>query len=368
MNGSESLLHTPLYDRHVRLGAKMAPFAGYAMPIMYSGIAAEHRAVRSRAGLFDVSHMGRLVFRGEPGADALERLVTIHASALEPGHARYGCVLAEDAGVIDDVILYRLAAEEYLLVVNAANRGAVLAHLGALDGAADDRTEATAMLALQGPAAREVLARVMPHVAPPDLSMRVAATTWEEAPLLVATTGYTGEDGVEIIIPADRTDDLWDRLLDAGATPAGLGARDTLRLEMGYPLHGHELSTAITPWQAGIPWAVDLRNEAFCGRRRYLERREEPARRLAGLVALGRGVPRAGQDVLRGDATVGTVTSGTFSPSLERGIALAYVEPAIAGPSARVNVAPPDAHERRLAMEATKPPFYRHGSRRPSRR
>ena len=365
-----SLRRTPLFERHERLGAKIGPFAGYAMPITYGSIADEHHAVRTSAGLFDVSHMGRLVFRGEAGVGALERLVAIHAPGLPVGRARYGFVLTDEGGVLDDVILYALSERERLLVVNAGNRAAVIEHFRTLEVAhssMSDETDSTGMVALQGPAAREVLGRVMPDVEPPGLSQRVITAAWEGARLVLATTGYTGEDGVELIAPAGLVGRLWERLCEAGASPAGLGARDTLRLEMGYPLHGHELSTEITPWQAGLAWALDLRNTAFCGRDRLLERQDEPTRQRVGLRSEGRGVPRAGQEVFHDGTLVGKVTSGTFSPSLRVGVAMAYVDAPLAKHGTRLTVLPPGSLAREAPVEVVPLPFYRRGSRRSSR-
>lgn len=364
-----SLRTTPLFERHEELGAKIGPFGGYAMPITYGSIAREHLAVRTRAGVFDVSHMGRLAFRGEAGINALERLVTIHVPALTVGHARYGFVLTEDGGVLDDVILYALTENERLLVVNAGNREAVLRHFASLDvehSCLRDETEGTAMVAVQGPSARRIL-RAALDVVPPEPSMRAVALRWEGTPLVVATTGYSGEDGVEIIAPAGKAGELWDRLVEAGARPAGLGARDTLRLEMAYPLHGHELSPAITPWEARLGWALDARNTSFFGRERVMERRGESRRTLVGLRALGRGVPRARQRVLYGGEVVGAVTSGTFSPSLRVGVALAYVDRECAPEGTSLAVCAEGEDTRQLPVEVVPIPFYDRGSRRSSR-
>lgn len=360
---------TPLIGHHRELGAKIGSFAGYAMPITYGSITDEHTAVRTSAGMFDVSHMGRLMFRGEACTDALEHLVTVHTAALPAGHAWYGLILTEQGGVLDDVILYALRQHEHLLVVNAGNREAVLHHIASLHAgrcSLIDQTETTGMIALQGPSARTVL-RAATGIAPPEPSMRAMAILWEEASLVVATTGYTGEDGVELIMPAERAGGLWERLLRAGAKPAGLGARDTLRLEMAYPLYGHELSTEVTPWQARLGWALDKQNTSYCGREHVMEHRGLSARTLVGLRTLGRGVPRAYQQVLSEGMVVGTVTSGTFSPSLRVGIALAYVERSHSIEGRQLMLASDAGGGRQLSVEVVPTPFYRNGSRRLSK-
>ena len=343
----------------------MAPFGGWDMPITYGSIAEEHQTVRSAAGAFDVSHMGRLHFRGEAGAQVLERMTTIHVPAVTPGRAKYGFVLNRHAGIVDDVILYTLADDEWMLVVNASNRRNVLRKLRqhrANPACFVDETETTGMIALQGPTAREVFAKAVPGTMVPEYSMRAAA----EGDLLLLTTGYTGEDGLEVIAPAEQIGPLWDAMLAAGAKPIGLGARDTLRLEMGYPLHGHEISRERSPWQAGLGWGVDLRNETSHGRDRLLALREEQSTELAALVCTGKGIPRAGNVVLVDGAERGHVTSGTFSPSLQKGIALAYLCESCRAEGSSVEIAPDSASRRKVEAVVTRLPFYAEGSRRPS--
>ena len=372
---NDSLAATPLHSRHTALGAKMGPFAGYDMPIVYAGIAAEHAAVRAGCGVFDVSHMGRIRFTGTAGVDAVQRLTTIHLPSVETGSARYGLVLNDDAGVIDDVIAYRLTDDDWMLVVNASNRVAVLEraeHLGVRDPLVDE-TEVTGMLAIQGPAARDVLLKAAPSLRIPEYSMRVVETSLNGVPVDVATTGYTGEDGVEVVTRANDIGGVWDALIDCGATPAGLGARDTLRLEVGYPLHGHELAPDIRPAEARAAWAVNLRNDVFAGRDAFLATRDEPiSRRLVGIRTSGRGVPRADQVVACGGAEVGRVTSGTFSPTLGTGIALAFVAAEHAETGTPVSVGQRATGvargnpRRAVEGEIVALPFYRDGSRRPN--
>ncbi len=348
----------------------MGPFAGYEMPIVYTGIADEHRAVRSNVGIFDVSHMGRLRFRGDRGFEALRLLTTIDVTSVLVEHARYGMVLNDHAGIIDDVFLYTVAENDRILVVNASNRNTVLAHMEKLGirSAAIDETDDTGMLAVQGPHTRDILKRVIPGADLPDFSNRIVSTRWEAFDLFVATTGYTGEDGCEIIAANPAIETLWDRFVEAGAVPAGLGARDTLRLEVAYPLHGHELSPEITPVQAGLTWAVAAKNEHYFGRDAYIAARSQSVPKLVGIRTRGRGVPRAEYSVVVDGAKIGRTTSGTFSPSLKAGIALAYVDPASATPGTTVSIVSDSAPNRPMEAEIVDLPFYREGSRRPSRK
>ena len=358
-------LKTPLHERHLSLNASMAPFAGWDMPIRYGSIADEHTAVRTECGIFDVSHMGRLRFRGRDAAEVLEQLITVHVPALAVGRAKYGFVLNEHGGVIDDVILYCLDENDWLLVVNASNRANVLAQMDKLGldrTCMQDDTALTGMMALQGPHARSVFAEAMPQHTLPEYSMRAEAV----GDNVILTTGYTGEDGLELIAPAENIGDMWDAFLKAGAKPIGLGARDTLRLEMGYPLHGHELTPEHTPWQAGIAWGVDLRNESFHGREHLVALREEHQTAMTALKCSGKGVPRSGQVVLIDGKEVGHVTSGTFSPSLQTGIALAYVCPRHRSSGTDVAIAASPDARRQVAAQVVKLPFYTDGSRKPS--
>lgn len=366
---AEQSARTPLYENHVALGARMAPFAGYTMPIVYAGIAGEHSAVRNSCGAFDVSHMGRLRFQGVSGKNALQRLTTIHVPAVQPGCARYGLILNDDSGIIDDVFLYVPFEGEYLLVVNAANRQAVLARLEELSLKDDvvDETGTTAMIAVQGPDARPAVSSVIPGVEIPALSNRIATFLRDGAMHSIATTGYTGEDGVEIIGPNGSIAALWEQLIDEGATPAGLGARDTLRLEVAYPLHGHELTPRTHPKQGRVSWAVDARNEVFAGRDAYLSGIESSHPKLVGIEVSSRGVPRAEQAVHCDGNPVGHTTSGTFSPTLRKGIALAYVtSPDCAALGTVLEIIPEGSSARALSGTVVRTPFYREGSRRSS--
>ena len=356
------LRRTPLYDRHVELGAKLADFSGWEMPIEYpgGGVLHEHQAVRERVGLFDVSHLGKVGVRG-PGAVALaDRCLTNALDRIGPGRAQYSlCCDDPTGGVVDDLIVYLRGDADVLLVPNAANAAEVARRLTAsapADVAVTDEHERYAVLAVQGPLADDVLDAVNLPMGQPYMSF--VDGTWEGAPVTVCRTGYTGERGYEIIPPAELTGPIWDALLERvrglGGLPCGLGARDTLRTEMGYPLHGHELSLEITPVQARVGWAVGWSKPEFWGRAVLLaERKRGPARLLWGLLTLDRGVPRPGLPVQAAGEQVGVTTSGTFSPTLRQGIGLALLSPDVSeGDEVSVQV-----RGRPLRCRVVKPPF-----------
>ena len=323
---------TPLYQAHLRHGGRMVEFAGYALPLQYTSIVEEHLFVRREAGLFDVSHMGEFLIRG-PGALAFLQWATVNdAARLKVGRAQYSMLPNAQGGVVDDIYLYRLAEEEYLMVVNAANIAKDFAHLKELArGFAvelTDVSEETALLALQGPKA----ASLLQGLTEADLSQRkkndVFAARVAGRPARLARTGYTGEDGFELFLAPGDAEEVFEALLAAGARPAGLGARDTLRLEAGFPLYGHELTDATNP--LCTPWAwVVKREKEYYGKEAMLA--TPCADKLIGLV-LEVGIPREGYGVYSGDRAVGRVTSGGYSPLLEKGIALAYVEKEAEGP------------------------------------
>ena len=328
----ETLRRTPLFEEHKALGARLVPFAGWEMPVQYEGIKAEHAAVRTRAGLFDVSHMGEVVFRGPEAEEAVQRLVTRDVSRLTPGQAGYAAVCLPDGGTVDDVLVYR-TPDDFLVVVNAANREGDLAHFGEhtqdLDVEVRDESDDWALLALQGPEAAEILQRFTAA----DLSAlgyyryRVGEVDGRYA--VISRTGYTGEDGFELYVRPDDAPALWRRLTEAGATPTGLGARDTLRLEAGMCLYGNELDRGTTPLEAGISFAVHLDKPVpFVGQEVLRHEKQEGSRKkLVGFEVEGRGIARHGHEVTMGGETVGVVTSGTLSPSLNRAVGLALVRP-----------------------------------------
>jgi aminomethyltransferase len=354
------LKRSPLDAVHRRLGAKMGAFAGWDMPIEYQGTLAEHRAVRQAAGVFDLSHLGKVEVRGAGAHDALQHALSNDLDRLaEPGAAQYTLCLTDDGTITDDLIVYR-EHDGYLLVPNAANWPKVA---DAVRASASPGTEVTprpevAVLAVQGPRAPELVAGLFPeaaelaymHMAPAEFAGRTAR---------VCRTGYTGERGFELLVPGEVADRLWEELFERGtplgAVPVGLGARDTLRLEMGYALHGNDISTDTDPFEARLGWAVALDKGDFRGRDALRARKQAgPGRLLVGLAATDRLIPRHGMAVLDGDRRVGEVTSGTFSPTLRHGIALAYVAPDVAAKDTELQV---DVRGRRGGARVTRPPF-----------
>jgi aminomethyltransferase len=323
-----SPLRTSLLDaEHRALDARMTPFGGWDMPLQYRSVLDEHRACRAHAVVFDVSHLGAVAVSGPGSFELLQDALTNDLRKIGPGRAQYTHLLdATDASVLDDIIVWWVEEEQLLVIPNASNTSRVLDALGR----GVDVTGGRALLAVQGPDARALLAKVVPDAAT-VAHFGVAAFTFDGVECLVGGTGYTGEDGVELHVPdAGAAVGLWRALLDVGVVPAGLGARDTLRLEMGYPLHGHELGPGITSLQAGLGWVVGWDKPGFRGRAALeAERERGVARRLRGIVAEGRQVPRTDCAVLVDGHPAGVVTSGNFSPVLERGIALALVEPGI---------------------------------------
>lgn len=338
---AEGLRHTTLHGRHATLGARMGAFAGWDMPLYYSTARAEHRAVREGAGVFDVSHMGQLEVSGPGAREALLRVLS-NDLAIGPGQGQYTLMLEDDGGVIDDLIVYALA-DRFLLVVNASNIESCAARLSdRLPEAVDlaDRSSEIAMLALQGPAWADAL---RPLAATPlAFSLdyfEIGEDMIAGVPCLISRTGYTGEPGVELMCPAEGAPGIWDALMEGAAPPvaAGLVARDTLRLEMGYPLYGQELSRDRTPVEAGLRWACDLEGGRFFGAdvlRRQAD--EGTAQRLAIFRLTEPGIPRGGQEVLIDGARAGTVTSGTLSPTLDVGIGMAYLPAAAAAPDTEI--------------------------------
>lgn len=323
---------SPLEGRHRALGAKMVPFGGWEMPLSYpSGTLAEHRACRADAVVFDVSHLGTLRVAGPDAYGRLQQAFTNDLGRTGPGRTQYTHLLDDDGSVLDDIIVWWPDENSFDVMPNASNTDRVRDALGGSGGDAGfqaaDVTGSRAVLAVQGPEARKRLAAVSPDASEVARNC-VAPVEWEGTSLTVAGTGYTGEDGVEIAVPAEAAERLWDAVTAAGVIPAGLGARDTLRLEAGLPLHGHELGPGITPLQAGLGWVVRWDKPSFKGKEALAAERERGIhRRLRGLRVDGRRPPREGQAVLRDDEVVGEVTSGNFSPILETGIALAFVPP-----------------------------------------
>jgi aminomethyltransferase len=361
---SAALRRTPLYDRHVAAGARMVDFAGWEMPVQYLGVIDEHRTVRTAAGLFDVSHMGEIRVRGDGAEAYVQRMTPNDVSTLEPGRAHYSAFLTPEGTFIDDLLVYRVAADEFMIVVNASNAPGDFAwaqsqpHVGV---AVEDVSDDYALLALQGPRALDIL---RPLTTTPLDSIRYyhfASGEVAGRPAILSRTGYTGEDGFELFVGPGDAVEVWDALLAAGASaglaPAGLGARDTLRLEAGMALYGHEIDRETTPWDAGLGWIVKLDRGEFVGRDALVAARERgPARRLVGYEVDARGIARQGHEIHADGRKIGAVTSGTFSPTFEKALGMAYVESAYAAPGTPIEI---DVRGRALAAHVVKLPFYK---------
>jgi aminomethyltransferase len=354
------LKQSPLDAAHRALGAKMVPFGGWDMPLQYpSGTLAEHRLCRSDAVVFDVSHLGTLRAEGPGAFAALQGALTNDLGKIQPGRAQYTHLLdAADGSVVDDIIVWWVSEQRFDVMPNASNTARVAAALAEVDTPAWEAVDVTstrAVLAVQGPKARERLSVVWPEAAAVK-RFRVAEIAFDGVPCVVAGTGYTGEDGVEIAVPSSAAPALWRALLDAGVAPAGLGARDTLRLEAGLPLHGHELGPGITPLQAGLGWVVSWDKGPFRGREALTRERDRGvARLLRGLLVPGRRPPRADQRVSWAGSVAGVVTSGNFSPVLEQGIALALLDAEVPlGADVTIDVRGTD-----VAATVVDPPFVR---------
>ncbi len=353
---------TPLYDVHVRAGARIIEFAGWEMPVQYQGVLAEHLAVRTRVGLFDVSHMGEVVFRGPKALESLQRVFTNDLSRCSDGQAQYGCLCRETGGIVDDVVVYRRAADDLLVCVNAANRQKDFEWLRGHAAGAEltNESDLWAQLALQGQLGVQVLQKLT--------SVRLASvgtyrfTQGEVAgiPCTVARTGYTGEDGFELFCRSEQGPALWSALMEAGQQegiqPAGLGARDSLRLEMAYRLYGSDMDDDTTPLEAGLAWVVKLDKGEFVGRQALLKQREVGlSRKLVGFTLTDPGIARHGYPVLQDGKSVGIVTSGTKSPTLGIPIGLAYVPPGLAAEGSTFAI---EMRGRAAAAKVVKTPFY----------
>jgi aminomethyltransferase len=368
MGDEGQLLRSPLHDRHVALGAKLAEFGGWSMPLEYSGAVKEHTAVRESVGVFDVSHLGKAVVRGPGAASYVNACLTNDLGKIAPGQAQYTLCCDEDGGVVDDLIAYLRSDDEVFLVPNAANTAEVVRRLAA---SAPDEVEVHnlhrdyAILAVQGQRSDAVLdAAGLPTG---HEYMSFVEVEHDGVPFVVCRTGYTGERGYELVVPNPAAASVWDAIFTAGEAfgvlPAGLAARDTLRTEMGYPLHGQDISREITPLQGRCGWAIGWKKESFWGRQALAAEKEAgPSRLLRGLVATGRGIPRPHMQVRSAaDEPLGEVTSGTFSPTLRKGVALALLTRGVAdGDEVFV-----DVRGRREPFAVTKPPFVTPGVREP---
>jgi aminomethyltransferase len=351
---SQTLLQTPLHDRHVALGARMVPFAGWEMPVQYEGVIQEHRAVRTDAGVFDVSHMGEVETRGPQALEFLQRALSNDLRRLPEGGAQYSVMCREDGGVLDDLFTYRLGEQHFLTVTNASNHEKDLAWLQRLAEGFDvdviDRIDDFAMLALQGPQARAIASGLADGALPPR--MHVCQRVLAGAPMMVCGTGYTGEDGVELLLDPADAPGVWDALLERGARPAGLGARDTLRLEVCFHLYGNDLSEDRGPIGAGLGWCCKEETGFIGAEAIAAERAAGPAEKLVPFAIEGPGIARQGNPIAGG----GVVTSGTLSPSLGIGIGMAYVSAPRAMPGEELEI---DVRGRIRRAQVREKPLYR---------
>ncbi len=355
---------TPLYDRHISLGAKMTDFGGWMMPLQYSGILQEHHAVRTKAGLFDVSHMGEIMVEGEAAGEFIQRLITNDISRIKDFQVLYSPMCYPDGGTVDDVLIYKLDVDKYLIVANAANTQKDLEWIEShREGniTVRDASEQYALLALQGPKAQDILQKLV------DISLEqlrffrfIDGVVIAGVPGLISRTGYTGEDGFEVYVSTQAISQLWDRIMEAGEeynlVPAGLGARDTLRFEAALPLYGHELSREISPLEAGLDKFVKLDKDNFIGRDALLKQsRDGVPRRLVGLEMVDRGIARHGCQVKADDKIIGQVTSGSFSPTLKKNLALALVESRFKEEGTQFDIV---VRDKLLKARVVKTPFY----------
>lgn len=357
MTVESPLRRTPLFEAHQEAGARLVPFAGWEMPVQFDGIKEEHIAVRTHAGIFDVSHMGQIEVEGPGSLAFLQRLVTNDIAKIEIGGAQYSLLLNDEAGVIDDLFVYRLGHDRYLVVTNAGNHQADLTRFGIVardfDVYVRDASANYAMLAVQGPNARRIVENTLHIDLPPR--MRAGARQIGRRPAIVCGTGYTGEDGVELLIEPEIVPAIWTELADAGVVPCGLGARDTLRLEVCFHLHGNDLTGETDPISAGLGWAC-VESTGFIGAEKVaVFRANGTDEKLVPFVIEGAGIPRQGNAVMLGDEVVGEVTSGTFSPSLEKGIGMAYVRSDLAGPGTALEI---DVRGKRRTASVSSKPLY----------
>lgn len=356
-------LRTPLYPWHVAHKARIVPFAGWDMPVQYAGVIEEHRAVRTGAGVFDVSHMARLSFGGPDALALLESVFTNSVAGMKDGQVRYGLLCQEDGGTLDDVLVYRWPYG-FAMVANASNREKVLAwlhrHAAGKNVQIQDQTDSTAMVAVQGPKAVELAAGMFADDVTKLKYYYATPTRYRDRGCVVSRTGYTGEDGFEVMLPADLGIPLWEELVGKEAVPCGLGARDTLRLEAGMPLYGHELTEAIDPLQAGLGWAVKLDKGEFVGRQALQDMADlapgiRPTR--VGLELDGKRAAREGSTILAGETTpIGVVTSGSYVPWLGKSVAMGYAVPKYAFPGARLLV---DVRGTTIPAAVVPLPFYK---------
>ena len=365
MNAHSDVKHTALYEEHVKAGGKMVPFAGFELPVQYEGIAAEHKRVRSAIGLFDVSHMGEIVFSGPRAAEVVQRLTTNNVADVKPGRAVYTPVCRPDAGIVDDMIFYKKSDEEFFVCVNASNKDKDYAWFVEQTGddcVVQDLSDQYSQIAVQGPRAPALLAMVLGQDVLKMKPFWFVMKQYKGHEIMFSTTGYTGEPGGELYVPHAVAVDLWNELMnkgkDMGVGPIGLGARDSLRLEMKYCLYGNDIDDTTSPLEAGLQWTVKFKKGEFNGRDVMLRQKEEGLKRhLVQFVNKGKGVPRHGYKVFAGDEEIGVVTSGTMSPSLKIPIGIAYVKAPFntAGSNIEIDL----KGLRRVAAQVVEAPVYK---------
>ena len=356
-------LKTPLYDAHVKAGGRIVPFAGYLLPVQYEGVIAEHLAVRQEAGLFDVSHMGEITFKGKGALASLNHLLTNDYTKMPLGKVRYGILCYEDGGVCDDLLVYKFGEEDYFIVVNASNRHKDFAWMKdhiLEDTEIKDISDSVAQVALQGPRSYEIISKLMKEE---DIPQKYYTAKRDvkvgDINCIISYTGYTGESGYEIYVENKDAEKLWDLLLETGREyglrPCGLGARDTLRLEASMPLYGHEMDETITPLETGLDYGVKMNKEDFIGKK-ALQEKGEPKICRVGLRIIDKGVLREHQDVYVGEEKIGHTTSGTYSPLFKTSIAMALIDKKYSSVGQTVEV---DVRGRRLKAEIVEMPFYK---------
>ncbi|UCD93569.1 MAG: glycine cleavage system aminomethyltransferase GcvT [Candidatus Zixiibacteriota bacterium] len=359
---------TPFYEYHIKAGARMVSFAGYLMPVQYTGITDEHMAVRKNVGMFDISHMGEFDISGSGALEFIQRMTVNDASKLSVGEIQYTCMCYDDGGIVDDFLVYRLE-DRYMLVVNASNIAKDFEWLRShLNGTAalENRSDYYGLLAIQGPKAQKVLEDISDYDFETIPYYHSAVVKIGEHEILLSRTGYTGEDGFEIYIPRDKADVIWKAAIDAGRKYEmkliGLGARDSLRLEMKMALYGNDIDKTTTPIEAGLAWIVDLEKGDFIGRDPIAKQKsEKPSRRLVCLELEGKALPRHGYDLVSGGEVVGKVTSGTFSPALQKPIALGYLPRQLTKIGNTVEV---KVRDKLFPAVVVKPPFYKEATHR----
>lgn len=367
MSSSDNIIKTPFYDKHVEAQAKIVEFAGFLMPIQYKGIVAEHLAVRENIGLFDLSHMGEFEVSGNDALEFLEKTTTNNVASLKAGEIQYSCMPNENGGIVDDLLIYKFA-DKYWLIVNAANLEKDFKWLSSQkfgDVQLTDRSAEFGLLAIQGPKAQKLLEKITDYNLEEMKYYNHATATIAGVDIFFSRTGYTGEDGFELYIPPQHADTLWDAITDAGKDMGleliGLGARDSLRLEMKMALYGNDINDTTSPVEAGLSWIVNFDKDFIGAETIKRHKAEKPSRRLVCLEIDGKAFPRPGYEIYDGETKLGVITSGTMSPSLEKPIALAYLPKGKTKSGTKVEVA---IRKNRFEATVVKPPFYKNASHR----